>query len=120
RDPAQSEEVAQEVLLEVWRTASRVDAGKGGAGSWALTMAHRRAVGRGPERDFRHPAGAEVRSGPGHRPRRRGRSGRSQPGRPAGAPLPGRPDRTARRGGPPRLLRGVHVSTGREAAWGGL
>ena len=25
RDPAQSEEVAQEVLLEIWRTASRYD-----------------------------------------------------------------------------------------------
>lgn len=46
RDPAQSEEVAQEVLVEVWRTATRFDPGRGGATTWILTMAHRRAVDR--------------------------------------------------------------------------
>jgi RNA polymerase sigma-70 factor, ECF subfamily len=46
RDPAQSEEVAQEVLLEIWRTASRLDSARGSAASWALTIAHRRAVDR--------------------------------------------------------------------------
>jgi RNA polymerase sigma-70 factor, ECF subfamily len=46
RNPAQSEEVTQEVMLDVWRTASRYDAGRGSAHSWILTIAHRRAVDR--------------------------------------------------------------------------
>lgn len=45
-DPAQSEEVTQEVYLEVWQTASRYEPTRGSAVSWLLTLAHRRAVDR--------------------------------------------------------------------------
>ncbi len=46
RDPAQSEEVTQDVLLEIWRNASKFDAGRGSATAWVMTLAHRRAVDR--------------------------------------------------------------------------
>ena len=46
RDPAQSEEVAQEVMVELWRTATRFDPQRGSVRTWALTLAHRRAVDR--------------------------------------------------------------------------
>lgn len=46
RDAAQAEEVVQEVLVEVWRTAARFDSTYGSVASWCSTIAHRRAVER--------------------------------------------------------------------------
>jgi RNA polymerase sigma-70 factor, ECF subfamily len=46
RDPALAEEVTQEALVEVWRTAARYDAAKGSAAGWLFTIARRRAVDR--------------------------------------------------------------------------
>ncbi|HKR67817.1 MAG TPA: ECF RNA polymerase sigma factor SigK [Streptosporangiaceae bacterium] len=46
RDPSLAEEVMQEVLLDVWRLASRFDPSKGSGQSWVMTLAHRRAVDR--------------------------------------------------------------------------
>ncbi|RKN38627.1 ECF RNA polymerase sigma factor SigK [Micromonospora endolithica] len=46
RDPALAEEVTQEVLVEVWRTAGRFEPRRGSASAWILTMTHRRAVDR--------------------------------------------------------------------------
>ncbi len=46
RDPSQSEEVAQEVFIELWRLAARYDPSRGSVRSWASTVAHRRAIDR--------------------------------------------------------------------------
>ena len=67
-DPAQSEEVTQEVFVELWREAAHLDSTRGGVRGWAVMIAHRRAVDR-------------VRSGQSQRDRQR----RHAAG-PAGAP----------------------------------
>jgi RNA polymerase sigma-70 factor (ECF subfamily) len=46
RSHAQSEEVTQEVLVEIWRKAGQFSSQRGSALSWALTIAHRRAIDR--------------------------------------------------------------------------
>ena len=46
RDPAQSEEVSQDVMLEIWRDAAKFDPQRGSAMAWVTTLAHRRAVDR--------------------------------------------------------------------------
>ncbi|MFD5841035.1 ECF RNA polymerase sigma factor SigK [Streptomyces chartreusis] len=45
-DAAQAEEVTQDVMVEVWRTADRFRPERGSAKGWVLTLAHRRAVDR--------------------------------------------------------------------------
>jgi RNA polymerase sigma-70 factor (ECF subfamily) len=45
-DHSQSEEVTQEIFLEIWQSATRYEPTRGGASTWILTMAHRRAVDR--------------------------------------------------------------------------
>ena len=60
RDPALAEDVAQEALVEAWRTAARFDPSRGSAASWIFTIAHRRAVDR--VRDEQAAADRERRS----------------------------------------------------------
>jgi RNA polymerase sigma-70 factor (ECF subfamily) len=58
RDPSQAEEVTQEIFVEIWKQATRYDAERGGVRTWAVTIAHRRAIDR-------------VRSEQSHRDRQR-------------------------------------------------
>jgi RNA polymerase sigma-70 factor, ECF subfamily len=46
RDPALAEEITQDALVEVWRTAFRFDEERGSAVGWILAIAHHRAVDR--------------------------------------------------------------------------
>ena len=66
RDPSLAEEVAQEVLAEVWRKAATFDPDRGSAQGWIATMTRRRAVDRvrseqaGRDRDVRVAARAVL------------------------------------------------------------
>ena len=67
RDPSISEEVAQEVLTEVWLKADRFDPEKGTVTGWVATLTRRRAVDRvrseqaGRDRDDRVARRSQVR-----------------------------------------------------------
>ncbi|MEU9602427.1 ECF RNA polymerase sigma factor SigK [Streptomyces sp. NPDC048109] len=67
RDVAQAEEVMQDVMLEVWRTAGRFCPERGAARNRVLTLAHHRAVDRvrsvaaGRTRELRAGAGEQDR-----------------------------------------------------------
>lgn len=60
-DRAQSEEVLQEVFLEIWQSASGFAPNRGQGRSWVLTIAHRRAVDR--VRSSQASADRDVRAG---------------------------------------------------------
>jgi len=60
-DRSQSEEVLQEVFLEVWQSAARFAPNKGQGRSWVFTIAHRRAVDR--VRSSQSSADRDVRAG---------------------------------------------------------
>ncbi len=46
RNPAYSEETAQDVYLQIWRNATDFAPDRGSALSWIITLAHRRAIDR--------------------------------------------------------------------------
>jgi RNA polymerase sigma-70 factor (ECF subfamily) len=46
RDSSQAEEVTQEVFVEIWKQATRFDPERGSVRTWAVMIAHRRAVDR--------------------------------------------------------------------------
>jgi RNA polymerase sigma-70 factor (ECF subfamily) len=60
RDPGYTEEITQEVYLQLWRNAGNYDPAAGSALAWVLTIAHRRAVDRvraeeaAGQREFRY------------------------------------------------------------------
>jgi RNA polymerase sigma-70 factor (ECF subfamily) len=93
RDPCQAEEVTQDVLAEIWRTAACYNPARGSPMAWVAVIAHRRAIDRvrAEQASAARPAPAAVagagrrRPGPGrgHRP---GRPHHRAPARPRPGP----------------------------------
>ena len=68
RNRAIAEEVAQEVLVEVWRHSARFEPGRGSGKTWVMTIAHRRAVDRVRHEQANVDRDTSVAAGSGDRP----------------------------------------------------
>ena len=60
RDKADAEEVAADVLWQLWREASRFDRGRGSVGAWIMMTVRSRAIDRLRARKSREPRDASV------------------------------------------------------------
>jgi RNA polymerase sigma-70 factor (ECF subfamily) len=59
-DKADAEEVAADVLWQLWREASRFDRSRGSVGAWIMMTVRSRAIDRLRARKAREPRGTEV------------------------------------------------------------
>ena len=59
RDKADAEEVAADVLWQLWREASRFDRSRGSVGAWIMMTVRSRAIDRLRARKAREPRGAD-------------------------------------------------------------
>jgi RNA polymerase sigma-70 factor (ECF subfamily) len=60
RDEADAEEVAADVLWQLWRDASRFDRGRGSVGAWIMMTVRSRAIDRLRARNARKPRDADA------------------------------------------------------------
>src|ERR1700723_551308 len=60
RDKADAEEVAADVLWQLWREASRFDRDRGSVGAWIMMTVRSRAIDRLRARKAREPRGDDV------------------------------------------------------------
>ncbi len=70
RNPAEAEDVVQEVFVQVWRQAERYDPGRGSAEAWLCTIARSRSLDRLRRRaSRREESGDALPMGASERPR---------------------------------------------------